>query len=146
MLFPFYNSSFLSICSTNQRRRALVPHRTGEKARMLPVRSKRRLLLAARTRTASASNPWSSTWQRSTSWRANNLLFFLVSLLAIPIGAPHTQPYLWNKGLQLWGEEDAGICFQHLGEELQDKKKKSTEAPVLLSSTGWRQSANTTRL
>lgn len=75
------------ICSASPRGVAWVPRRTGERGRMHPHLSKRRELSTVRTAMALVSNPWSSTWPISTSWRANNpgnshLLCLLFSLRA----------------------------------------------------------------
>lgn len=62
----------VSICSTSQREVVWALHRNGERGKMHLHLSKRRELSAPRAATALVSNPWSSTWLVSTSWRANN--------------------------------------------------------------------------
>lgn len=91
-LFPLHA---VSVCSTSQRGVAWVPHRTGGRGRMRPHLSKRRDLLTARTAMASVSNPWSSTWLASTSWKANNPGSSHFPCPLFSQGAAHSQPHLF---------------------------------------------------
>lgn len=154
------------ICSANQRRLALVPRRTGEKGRMHPLQSQTRAPSVAKTLMASVSNPWSSTWPLSTSWRASSLLV----LLHVSVRASHTHATLLyrqpevpetNLTAAVWVKMTQEFVFNIWMKNCRTKCRSKPsplvgwvlfhtiwlpEAAVLPFSTRWRQSANTRSL